>query len=137
MTQRLIGSQKSDSTKTPTLRQYYNANGSAPEMSYVKRIFKPNKTNSYALITDHDFRVNVPEDSEVYTVMNIELQSWALNDVALFVKVDDAAKGSFSVGIDDECRTVWRENEYGYHVEEGELALKRKATTPTRKKGRS
>lgn len=134
---RTFGSQQGDSQKTLTLRQFHVQHGSTPRISYVNRIFKPNKTNSFALITDANFRVNVYETSPLYAVLLAEAEQWVNEDVALFVQVDDGAKGHWTLGANDELKSVWEDNAYGWNVREGELALKRRKTVASGKKGRT
>lgn len=134
---RTIGSQQGDSQKTLTLRQYYETHGKVARISYVTRIFKPNKTNSYALITDANFRVNVYETSALYAEIVAGIDGWMDDDLALFVQVDDAERGHWTLGVNDDLRSVWESNQFGWNVREGELALKRKKVTASGKKGRT
>lgn len=134
---RTIGSQQGDSQKTLTLRQYYETHGNVARISYVTRIFKPNKTNSYALITDANFRVNVYETSALFQEIFVGVDGWMDEDCALFVQVDDAERGHWTLGINDDLRSVWEPNNFGWNVREGELALKRKKVPASGKKGRT
>lgn len=121
----VLGSQKGDSLKTPTLRQYYAQHGSAPSLSHVKIIFKPNKSPAFGLVTDHGFRVNVYEDSPLHGVLTSEMDDWELHNVCLYVQVDDAEKGYWTLCIDETKRTTWEPLSWGLRAMEGCLAVSR------------
>lgn len=121
----VLGSQKGDSAKTPTLRQYYAQHGSAPKLSYVKIVFKPNKSPAFGLVTDHGFRVNVYEDSPLHGVLTTELDDWELHNVCLYVQVDNAEKGYWTLCIDETKQTTWEPLSWGLRAMEDCLAKPR------------
>lgn len=100
--------------RTPTLRQYYVANGKAPGVSHVKTIFLPGKFGNWGLIVDHNFRVNFHEDSDLARDFYGFLEDWVTMGVSLVVIVIDAEKGEWQLGLDEKHNTVWEGTSFGY-----------------------
>lgn len=110
-----LGSQSSDSARTPTLRQFYKQNnGTVPNHSFVKLIFKPGKSGGYGLLTDHNFRVTVLEDNPLYGILRDQLVMFADNEDALFVRILDGSKGSFELYLSDTETASWEEMTWGF-----------------------
>lgn len=115
MNEQVLGSQSTDSPKTPTLRQYYKQKGGAvPKTSFVKLIFNPGKYGGYSLTTDHNFRVSILEDNPLHGYLTDHLVIHADNEDALFVRILDGGKGSFELYVSDSETASWEEKQWGF-----------------------
>lgn len=115
MSGQVLGSQSSDSARTPTLRQFYKQkDGKVPSTSFVKLIFKPGKGGGYGFVTDHNFRVTVLEDNPLHGHLTDNLAIYADNEDALFVRILDGSKGSWELFIADSETASWEELTWGF-----------------------
>lgn len=113
-----IGSQKGDSPKTPTLRQFWKQKeGKIPNTSYIKIVFPPRKVPNYSLVTEAGYRVSVLEDNPLHNIIRDGLPTWIEDGTVLAVQVDDGEKGHWSlVSLSNETGS-WEEKDWGYKVE--------------------
>ena len=117
-----LGSDSGERPKTPMLRDYFKEHGKAPAIAYVSQIFKPNKYPQFTLICDGKFRVSIYETSPLYSVLFASLEEWEQQYTCLYVQVDDAEKGAFTLCIDEKKFTNWEATNWGLRVFKDELA---------------
>lgn len=123
-----IGSQKTDTAKTPTLRQWFKAKeGNVPQASVVTVIFKPNKAPNYTLVCDHGFRVSILEDNPLFNALVSETEKWQSEEACLMVEIDDGSKGAFTLSLNTNELCEWEEFTWGY-----KLSVKNKPQTRTK-----
>lgn len=129
-----IGSQKGDSPKTPTLRQYWSQKqGKVPVCSVVKIIFLPNKAPNYTLVAEHGFRVSVLEDNPIHGIISDSLEEWSQEDVVLTIRIDNGEKGYWSLCSDTNESATWNKKDWGYKItlnEKTQTRTKTKAVRP-------
>lgn len=114
MSGQVLGTQSSDTAKTPTLRQFYKLrNGDCPKTSFVKIVFNPGKYGGYSLVTDHNFRVQVMEDNPLHGVLTDNLPLFADNNDAIFVRILDGEKGSWELFVHENETADWEEKSWG------------------------
>lgn len=108
---------KSDSPKTPTLRQWYKNNeGKVPAKCSIKTIFSPGKYAGYTFLTEHGFKVTLSKESQFNDVFDIRLNELMGNDTALFVAIIDGNKGEWELEASDTERASWEEFEWGFKL---------------------
>lgn len=112
-----IGSQKTDSTQTPTLRQFAKKYPDRrPQVCTVSIIFKPNKAPNYTLVTDTGFRVSILEDNPLHGSISDSLEDWMGDDTCLIVKPTDWDKGHFELCANTDELCDWEEKTWGYKL---------------------
>lgn len=122
-----FGSFTSDKPKTPTLKQFIKQNnGSCPQQSNVKILFPPGKYDQYSLITDHDFRVSVSSLSDVYRILEENIDTWIYNQATLVVVIEDKEKALWSLGIDTDLNSSYESFDWGLKLS---LLTKKKQET--------
>lgn len=110
-----IGSAKSDTAKTPTLRQWWKSldGEKTKEVHTVKIVFVPNKYKTYTLVTDTDFRVSVQYGNPIYEWLEQNFNDVINNEVCLGVHIDDGEKGHWSLVDMEATRVDWEEHAWG------------------------
>lgn len=128
-----IGSQKGDSPKTPTLRQYYTQKqGNVPPRSLVTIVFRPNKVPNYSMVSEHGFRVSVMEDNPLHSIITDSLEHWSEDGVSLFIQIDDGQKGYWTLCTDTNESCSWEEKAWGYKI----VGEEKRKTRPSSKAAR-
>ena len=116
-----LGVDNGSAPKTPTLVQFaQKTNGKVPEISFVRLIFAPGKVPNYTLVTQHDFRVNIHQNSHLFPILNNSLAEWSECGVALAVCPDAQNIGKFSLVLDDGRDAEWGVKEWGYTIDTSE-----------------
>ncbi len=112
-----FGSQKGDTPKTPTLRQWCKQmKGVHPVQSMITVIFKPGKLPNWSFVCSHGFRVNVFEDSPLHGIISDTIEEWRENGNCLVVTIQDGLKGHWSLGLDTNETAKWVEYSWGYKI---------------------
>lgn len=127
---KLVGSSKSDTAKTPTLRQWWKAlNGeTTKDVHIVKIVFVPNKYKTFTLVTESDFRVSVEYGSPIYDWLQKEFNCIINDERCLGVHIDDGEKGHWSLVDMEATRVDWEEHDWGI------VGVIKKEPRPTGKK---
>ena len=126
---------KSDSPKTPTLRQWYrNNDGKIPHRSYVKTIFSPSKYSGYSFITEHGFKVVLDKESENNDLIDSIIGSVIEESHTLFVAIVDGSKGEWELERDEINVCQWSEHDWGYR---GEVTSARSSKTARSRSAKS
>lgn len=113
------GSQKTDQARTPMLREWYKQQeGKTAANHMVTVIFEPGKGDNYGLITESDFRVNVYPSSPLYSFFQEGVQEELVADASLFVRIDDGAKGQWSLVGEENTLCSWERKDWGWKVTE-------------------
>lgn len=117
---------------TPTLRQYAKSVESIAKQTPVTIVFKPNKFPNYTLVCDGKFRVSIPEGSELFDLLEVQLEQVVADETCLVVstELESARKGIFSLGVDTNENTAWEETNWGIT---GKVKNKTKARGQRRK----
>lgn len=113
-----IGGDNSGDSKTPTLRQFVERNnGKYPLRSNVKIVFNPNKYGSYTFITDHNFRVQLEEDSVASQEFTEQLEEMQKDGATVVVlpRVENK-KCYFALAIDTDSNSDWEATSWGYKL---------------------
>lgn len=118
-----LGSQKSDTPKTKTLRAWLKDNpDSAVRTSQVKVIFTPGKFGGYTFITELNFKVVVERVSPLNDYLEENLANVLEQDVCLFINITNADKGSWSLVNIDTSLSRWEVFGWGYKCVETKAA---------------
>lgn len=112
-----LGSQSSDTPKTPTLKQYIQQQGGkCPNRSTVKMIFLPGKFDTWSFITDHGFRVSIDQSNSLYDIVTDTVMEWIRTDTCLTVVVSDPKTTKWSLSVDTDENSDWQVFEWGYKL---------------------
>lgn len=111
-----IGKQSHDGSRTPTLREFLKSGRTCPRNCGVTIIFKPNKTQSFGIVTESGFRVSVNSGSELYDAIDDEISGWIEGGAYLVVCPDTSKPGQFSLEVDTNESAVWKEYDWGYKL---------------------
>lgn len=84
------------------------------------------KSNSYGILTDSGFRVNVPEDSHLHSWLTVNMEAIETESLCLYVTVTNTEKAFWEFGEVDSHTTEWQSFSYGLRAVEGKVLLKRK-----------
>lgn len=126
------GSQKTDTPKTPTLRQWAKQNPESEiHCSQVKVIFKPGKYASYTFVTEADFKVVVERNTSLEAFLNANLSEAIDSGACLYIQIKEREKGSWMFSALEGSETEWEEHSWGWKA--GDT----KAKKPDSKKTRS
>lgn len=126
-----LGSQRSDSPRTPTLRQFIKAGGDVSRASRVKIIFKPGKVEAYGFVTEDEYRVSVDKDSELFDTIESQLAEWLSGDTCLCVSPDLSKPGAFELVMDTNEVMDWSGYDWGWKGEhQAHLKKTRSKKTP-------
>ena len=118
-----IGSQSTDTPKTPTLRQWCKQNpDSEIHCSQVKVVFKPTAYASYTFVSEHDFKVVVEKGSTLANYLHNSLSDALHDGVCLYIQIKDRDKGSWAVSALEGNETDWQEFTWGYKAGTTRLA---------------
>lgn len=100
---------------TPTLRQYAKSVESIAKETPVTIIFFPNKFPNYTLVCDGKFRVSIPEGSELYDLLEVQIEQVIADETYLVVgtQLESARKGVFTLGVNTNENTVWEKTTWG------------------------
>lgn len=113
-----IGSQKTDSDKTPTLRQYIaKCEGKCPDKSFVKIIFLPGKIPNYSLVTDHNFRVSILSGNDLFRAITENIEEWGESGASLVVLPDKDRPGAFELAVDSDSTSDWERTSWGFKLD--------------------
>lgn len=109
-----IGSQGDDGSRTPTLREYLKSGRTLPQQCTVSTVFKPNRTSAYGLVSEGRFRVSINEGSDLFEAFEDNLETWMVDGAFLCIAPDTSKPGAFSVSINLDEQTEWKEYDWGY-----------------------
>lgn len=109
-----FGTQKGDSPRTPTLRQYIKSGKAIPGRNYVNLMFKPNDFGQIGLITSSGFRVTVSEESPLYGALIECYENLIEASITLVVVVTDIEKCVWELSEDEDNLTEWEEHNWGF-----------------------
>lgn len=118
-----IGSQSSDSPRTPTLRQWYKDNPDEEVVHCrIKTIFNPGVYASYTFITEQNFKVSVEKNTPLSRVLERDLPGLCHAGSTLYVEVTDKAKGKWTLASVEGSITSWEERDWGFVAKEVEAS---------------
>lgn len=124
-----IGSQKTDSAQTPTLRQFAKKYPDRrPKICTVSVIFLPNKAPNYTFVVDTGFRVSILEDNPLHGVISDSVERWMADCTCLVIQPTDWEKGHFELCENTDELCDWDEKTWGY-----KLTVKEKQKTRAKK----
>lgn len=109
------GSQKTDTPKTPTLRQWCKQNPDREiHCSQVIVIFKPSQYASWTFITEAGFKVAVERDTPLEAYLNANLAEALDNSACIYIQIKSKEKGSWAFSSLEGSLTDWEEHGWGY-----------------------
>lgn len=127
-----LGTQKGDSKKTPTLRQYIkNGGGKVSITSLVKIVFKPTDYSGYSLVSDHDYRVEVLSTNPLADYLRDHLQIHSDQGDSLRIRVVNPAKCEWELEVTDDYTCEWTEYKWGWKLDH--TLTRHEKTNPTRR----
>jgi hypothetical protein len=131
-----LGGDNSGDSKTPTLRQFVEKNnGKYPLRSNVKIVFNPNQYGSYSFITDHNFRVQLADNSEAAKEFAFGLEEMQRDGSTIVVLPRVEGKRCyFALAIDTDSNSDWEARDWGYKLQLREK--KNQTGSKTRQKGK-
>lgn len=123
-----LGTQKGDTKKTPTLRQYLKSVGeSYPKTTAVTTIFKPSTYGGWSLICDSRFRVEILESNPLHDYLTEHCERLGNDETALFVRIVRPQSVEWSLEVNTDENSTWESKPWGY-------VLKIQDKKPTRNK---
>lgn len=125
-----IGKQSHDGSRTPTLREFIKSGRAVPRNCGVTIVFKPNKTPAFGFVAYPGFRVSVNQGTELFDAVNELLPEWVQGDAHLVVCPDSSQPGQFSLEVDTNESSQWKEYDWGYKLE----TMEKPKTARSRKK---
>lgn len=112
-----IGSQKTDTPQTPTLRQFAKRYPDRrPKVCTVAIIFKPGQFPNYTFTTDTGFKVSILEDNPLFNAISAGIETWMADDACLVIIPTNWEKGSFDVSVNTDELCEWEEKNWGYKL---------------------
>lgn len=110
-----LGTQSTDTPKTPTLKQWIKQNPESQiHCSPVKVIFNPASFASYTFVTEQDFKVVVEKGSPLARYLEETLPDALLSGACLYIQIKDKEKGSWAVSALEGNDQDWEQLTWGW-----------------------
>lgn len=112
---KIYGTNSETNASALNLKEYLKVNqGVHPEMSLIKRIFVPNKYQTFTFVTDHNFKVSIRDTSPLFAKFMDDIEMMAAHSLVLKVRIIDSKTLKWQLVEDEDSRIEWSEDDYGW-----------------------